>query len=495
MGATRGQIVRGMIVESLMLALAGAAGGLVMAYCSVDFLKATLPDTLPRVWAIAVDARIVLVATAVAVVSGVLCGLVPALQLSTGDVIDALRHEGRSATANPRRERIRTAFLVVEVALAAILLIGAGLFVASFTRIMRVDLGFNPTNVLTVAVSNRITVGGQKDSDARVRSQTLALQVLEAVRSSPGVRSTALVAGGLPLSGSYMTHPVKIPGRAEPFEEEDEPYLRAVTSGYLTTIGATLLTGRFIEDSDTRGAPPVVVINDEAVRRYFGGRDPVGTVIDIGGPYTVVGVVRSMRVQGPETDLRPEAYVPFVQSNQSSGDLLVRTASDPLPLVSAIKASVWSVLPNAVISEAETFDSLYAELIAARKFNVILLGIFGTLAVLIASIGIYGVMSYVVEQRTREIGVRMALGAMPRRIVVMILGRASLTTALGLAIGFGVAMWLERLVTSFLFNPTPRDPAVYASTAVAIMLVALLAVYLPARRAARVDPLVALRSE
>ena len=494
MGATRGHIVRGLIAESLMLSLAGAAGGLLMAYWSVDFLKATLPDQLPRVWAIAVDLRVILIATGAAIISGLFCGLVPALQLSTGDVVDALRGDSRSTTASPGRERVRTAFLITEVALATILLVGAGLFVASLARITRIDLGFNPENVLTVLASNRIG-SIERDPNARIRSQTLAMQSLDAVRGVAGVQSAALVAGGMPLSGSYMTHPVKVPGRAEAFAQEKESDLRAVTADYLATVGATLLSGRFIDERDTRGAPKVVVINEEAVRLYFGGRDPIGTVMELETERTVIGVVRSMRVHGPETDLRPEAYTPFLQSDQPGADLVVRTASEPMALSNAIKSAVWSVMPNAVIPEPETFATLYAELIATRKFNVILLGLFSGLAVLIASIGIYGVMSYVVEQRTREIGVRMALGAVPRRIMGMILGRATVTTAVGLALGFGAAIWLERLVTSFLFNPTPRDPTVYTASALTIMLVALVAVFVPARRASRVDPLVALRSE
>jgi predicted permease len=443
-----------------------------------------------------VDLRVATIVSIAAVASGTLCGLIPAIQLSGGDVIAVLRGGGRTATASAARQRIRTALLITEVALTAVLLVGAGLFVSSLARLMNVELGFDPANVLTVSVSpKRVPARGETAADARARSQSLMLRALDGVRGVAGVRSAALVAGGLPLSGSYMTHPVKILGRAEAFTGEDESDLRAVTPDYLATVGATLMGGRFIAGTDTRGAPAVVVLNDEAVRRYLRSRDPVGSVIELEVPRTVIGVVRGMRVHGPEVDLRPESYIPLPQSDQPGGDLVLRTGPDPQTLAPAVQAAVWSVLPTAVIPQPVTFDELYAGLIATRRFNVVLLGLFAGLSVLIASAGIYGVMAYLVEQRTREIGVRMALGAVPRRILGMILGRAALTTSVGLLLGLGSAIWVERLVAPFLFRPTPREPSVYAGAALALMLLALIAALLPARRAARVDPLIALRSE
>jgi putative ABC transport system permease protein len=496
MGATRAHIVRGILVESLVLSLAGAAGGLLVAYWSVDVLKATLPADLPRLWTVAVDFRVAAIASIVSVVCGMLCGLVPALQLSGGDVLAVLRSGGRMVTGGRARQHVRTALLITEVALATVLLIGAGFFVSSLTRLMNVDLGFDPANVLAVSVfPKQSRIEGEAPADADARVQSVVLQALDRARAIPGVQSAALVAGGLPLSGSYMTHPVKIPERAAVFDREQSADLRAVSPDYLATIGGTQVSGRFISDTDTRGAPAVVVLSDEAVRRYFGGGDPIGAVVLLEVPRTVIGVVRGMRIHGPEVEIRPEAYIPFPQSRQPGADLVLRTGPDPLTIAPAVKSAVWSVLPTTVIPEPETFGELYAGLIAMRRFNVVLLGLFGGLALLIASVGIYGVMAYLVEQRRREIGVRMALGALPRRILTMILGRAALTSGIGLFLGVAGAIWLERLLTPFLFRPTPRDPAVYGSTALLLMLLALVAALLPARRAARVDPLLALRSE
>jgi putative ABC transport system permease protein len=243
----------------------------------------------------------------------------------------------------------------------------------------------------------------------------------------------------------------------------------------------------------------VVVMNDEAARRYLGNRDPLDAQIAIESeaPRTVVGVVRGMRLLGPESDVRPEGYVPYAQSpNHSvSASLVLRTAQEPSSLIPAVKNAVWTVMPGVVIPEPQTFDEMFAALIAQRKLNMILLSIFGALAVLIASLRIYGMLAYLVEQRTKEIGVRMALGAIPSHILGMIPGRPAITIATGLAVGFLAAAWLERLIMAFVYRGIPHDPAVYGAAAVLLMTLGLLAAYLPARRAARVDPLIALRSE
>ena len=497
MGATRGQIVRGMMVESIVLALAGAAGGLMLAYWGVDILRATLPASLPRVWTIEVDLRVIAIATLAAVATGAVCGLVPAVQMSRTDVSSALRSSGRSATAAGHTQRLRSAFLITEVALATALLVGAGIFASSFIRLVNVDMGFDSTNVLSVPVSPRQPAADIALDRGAGQFQGLMLDVLDRTRALPGVQSAALVAGGVPLSGSWSSQPVHIRDRT--WEGIDEVVLKQVTSDYLTTIGATLLEGRAIAATDRKGSPFVVVLNDEAVRRYLGGVDPLGTqiVIDTDPPRTVVGVVRGMRLTGPEATVRPEAYVPFEQStNQSvSASLVVRTTMPPRALVESIKDAVWSVMPGAAIPDPITFDEMFGALVAQRKLNMILLALFGALALLISTIGVYGVLAYLVEQRTREIGVRLALGAVPGRILSMVLSRAAFMLAIGLAVGLLAAAWLERLAMAFVFRGIPHDPVVYGAAAVLLIGVGLLAAYLPARRAARVDPLIALRSE
>jgi predicted permease len=497
MGATRWQIVRGLIVESVLLALAGAAGGIALGFWGVDILRATLPAAIPRVWTIAVDLRVAIVAALTAVATGFACGLLPALQLSRTDVSNALRIGGRSATASGSRQTIRTTFLAAEVALATILLVGAGMFGASFWRVITTELGFSSDGVLHVDVMPPLPANPADFEAARQKFETSMAMALESVRPLPGVRSAALVAGGAPLTGSYSTQPVHVRGRA--YEGDDEVVVKEVTDEYLQTVAATLLEGRGPGPQDTRGAPPVVVLNEEAARRYLAGLDPIGAQVAIGAepPRTVIGIVRGMRLLGPESDIRPEAYVPYAQSAEHavSPSIVVRTEQDPAALVPAVKNAIWSVMPGVAIVEPRTFDEMYAALVAQRKLNMILLGIFAALAVLIASIGIYGMLAYVVDQRRKEIGVRMALGAVPGTVMRMILARASLTIGAGLAAGFFTAAWLERLVVAFLFRGTPHDARVYAAAGVLLFALGLVAAFIPARRAARVDPLVALRAE
>jgi predicted permease len=497
MGATRGRIIRALIVESVVLALAGAAGGLVLAFWGVEVLRATLPANLSRVSEIAVDLRVAAVAAVVALATGVLCGLLPALQTSRADAASALRGAGRSATATSRSQRVRAFFLAVEVAFAAILLIGAGVFASSFIRLVNRDLGFSLTGVISVGVNPKIPESREGFREAMRGFQTSMRQALEAIRALPGVDGAALVAGGAPLTGSWATQTVHAYGRT--FDGDDEVVLKQVTGGYFETLGATILGGRGIADADRQGAPPVIVLNEEAARKYLGARDPIGAQLALEGeaPRTVVGVARGMRLLGPETEVVPEAYVPYDQSQDHSvsASLLIRTADDPAQVLPAVKSAVWGVMPGVVIPESRTFDEMFAALIALRKLNMILLGIFGALALLIASIGIYGMLAYLVAGRTKEIGVRMALGAMPGGILRMVLGRASLTIGAGLAAGFLGAIWLERFVTSFAFRAIPHDPVVYGAAAALLMAIGLFAAFIPARRAARVDPLVALRAE
>ena len=316
MGGTRWQIVRGMVVESVVLALAGAVAGLLLAYWAVDVLRATLPAHLPRVWTVAVDLRVIGMGALVAVGSGVLCGLLPALQMSKTDLATALRGGDRTATAGTGRHRLRAVFLAAEVGLAAILLVGAGLFASSFLRVVNRDLGFATSGVITLPVQP--SSADRASDDARKAFQVSMAEVLDRVRALPGVESAALVAGGVPLTGSWASQPVHVAGRT--FANDDEAVVKQVTAEYLGTIGATVLRGRGIAAPDTAGAPGVVVLNDEAARRYFLDRDALGAqiAIDADPPRTVVGIVRGMRLLGPETEVKPEAYVPYAQSGRVS---------------------------------------------------------------------------------------------------------------------------------------------------------------------------------
>jgi len=287
---------------------------------------------------------------------------------------------------------------------------------------------------------------------------------------------------------------VKVPGTEKEFDDDDQVDIRQVTAAYADVLGMKLIRGRWIAAADTRGAQTVVVLNDEAVKRYFGDRDPVGTTVGINGERLVVGVVRGVRLGGPETQVRPEAYVAIAQDLVTGGDLVVRTTGDPEAVGPALRAIVQTALPAQSIAQPQTLESIFRRLIEQRRFNMLLLSLFGVLGIMISGAGIYGVMAYIVEQRTQEIGVRMALGAEPGGILRMVLGRATAFTMAGLVLGLGGALALSRFVTSFLFQVTGRDPVVYVAVGALLLTIALVAALIPALRASRVDPIIALRT-
>ena len=500
LGASRWDIARGLLVESLMLSLAGGACGVLFAFWGVDVLRSVLPENVPRLAEVSVDGRVLATAVTAAIGTGLLFGIVPALHASRPGVALALREGGRAQTSH-NGERLRGALVVVEVALAVVLLAGSALFVASFLRVVRVDLGLDTDRVLMMSVvrggSALLRAGGTQD-DRVMRDQTMMLDARDRVRGVPGVQAVAVKAGGAPLSGSYMTVPVQLPDRTAPaFTGDDELMLHAVTPEYLDVLRLRFRRGRWFDARDARGAAPVIVLSDDAVRRYFGSADPLGRAILLDDtPYSVVGVVGNVRHTGPEVDVRAEGYIPYAQSNQGSATLVMRTTADePFSLVPAVQAAVREVVPNARFLEPQTVDQQFARLVAQRKFNMAVLAIFGALALAIAAVGVYGLMAFLVAQRTREIGVRIALGAVPAGILRLVLRRASLLLLSGLLLGLTSAALLERLVRAFLYNAPPHDPRVYVAVACLLFGAGLVAALVPARRAARVDPLVALRAE
>jgi predicted permease len=495
LGASRWQLARGLLVESLVLSTTGTLCALVVAVWGVGVLRAALPPSLPRIAAVAIDLRVLGAAALAALVTGLLFGLAPALQCSRPDLSAGLREGGRSVAGG--RERLRSALVVAEVALAVLLVVGAGLFVSSFVRLTGVDIGLDHRNVLAVEVSPRVdTTQTGWVRQAQEQMATVAPEILARVRAIPGVDEAGLISGGLPLSGNWSRSDVRVPDREGAFEGDDSADVREVTPGYARAVRAEVRRGRHVDETDTAGAFPVIVLNEEAVRRYLGDREPLGarvTVNDV--ERTVVGVVADVRLGGPESAVRPEVYVPVSQSPIIGGDLVIRTTGDPQRLVEPVREAIWASLPDVTTPRAETMTSLLQGLVAQRHFNMIIVGLFGGLALAIVAAGIYGVMAYLVARRTQEIGVRIALGAVPTRVLAMVLRRAFTHVSLGLALGLIGAWQLSRLVESFLFQVAPHDPAVYAATAALLLGIGLIAALVPARRAARVDPLVALRAE
>jgi putative ABC transport system permease protein len=507
LGAGPWRLVRGLIVEGLMLSLGGAAIGVALAAAGVTVLRAWLPAGLRRVATIGLDLRVLAVAIGASVVTGVMFGVVPALQSARPDLTGALKDGGRSATAGGRAQLVRSVLVVAEVALAVILLVGAGLFTGSFVRLMRVDPGFDYHNVLALSVGLPLAPGQKFDDDYAARSKVYAQQVLDAVSRVQGVETAGTVNGGLPLTGSWSRTGIQLPGKDEMKSDGDPTHFyrgtgddidrRSVSPGYLQLLRVPLRKGRYLNADDRAGSPMVAVINEAAAQKYWPGQEPLGQRFTMNKKeWTVVGVVGNIHHLGPEVAPRQECYVPFAQDGQSGVTLAVRTTGDPMQTLPAVKAAIWSVnREQRLTGDTVTLERYMDRLIAQRRFNMAVLALFGVLGLVIAAIGIYGVMAYVVAQRTNEIGVRMALGATRGNVVSMVLRRAGTLMIAGLAIGAAGAWWLSATVKTFLFAVQPNDPGIFAAALAVLAAAGLLASALPARRAATVDPLIALRAE
>lgn len=494
LGASRWRILRGLLAESLVLSIAGTAMGVGLAVWGVQILRAALPPSLPRLAEVAINYRVLVAAAVAAIVVAV--GVTPVWQSVPGGIASSLSEAGRSGTAAPGRQRARFVLLVAEVALAVVLLLGAGLFVSSFVRLLRVDLGFDMTNVMAIDLSPR---GSARRGMLPARAAEAVDAALAQATRVPGVERAALVVGTPPLVAGDDRTGIVVGGKAVR-DYDDVPDDKTVTPGYFDVFHVRLIAGRaFTDDDAVPGAPASVILNDVAATRYFGQQNPVGTVVLVGGkPFTIVGVVRSVRLLGPEAELRPEIYRPLDLRQPLSSPvvtLVMRTSATPRPIGAIVRSAIQAAAPDLVFPDAENYDALFDRMIAQRRFNVWVLALFGVLAVTIAGAGIYGVMAYIVEQRTREIGVRIALGAEPSAVVLMVLSQASSSIGTGLAIGLAVGWMLSRSVQAFLFRIDPHDPVVYAGAAAVLVLAGLAAAFVPARRAARVDPMIALRAQ
>ena len=494
LGATRARIVRIIVLENVILSVAGACGGALLAYGGVSVLRAALPASVPRVASIAVDARVLAAAAAAAVVTALICSVVPAVRFSRRDVVDALRY-GRPSGGAGQRSRAGGRWLVMaEASLAIVLLVGAGLFVSSFVRVTRVDLGLDYRNVLTVPAQIRFRTFAER-TQAAERAAVMLPAVLERVRGIPGVDAAAAISGGVPLSGASIRSTLQVRGRATQLDDEVVD-VHHVSADYFTVLGIPLIEGRLLSERDARDAPKVVVLSDAAARKYFPGGDALGSVagFELETDFTVVGVVGNLRLDGPERPVRPEAYIPLAQGVVTGADLVVRTTVDPLSVAPAVKAAIWSIDPGVVIPDALPLATRLDAIIAPRKFNMLLFGLLGLVAMAIAATGIYAVLAQQVQQQSAELGLRLALGATPRQILHLVMGRAARDLAAGLGVGIVGASMLAGFVETFLFEMTPRQPVVYAGAALVLLLAGLLAALTPALRAMRTDPLRTLRS-
>jgi putative ABC transport system permease protein len=496
LGAGRARIVHQLLTESILLSLVGGTVGVLLAIWGTEFLLALAPKNLPRLSDVAVDNKVLAFTSAITLLTGVLFGLVPAWQASKPNLNDVMKDAGRGSTEGGQRKWVRSTLVVLEVASALVLLIGAGLMLKSFWQLQQVDPGFQADNALTL----KVTLPKQKYPEAPQRVAFFQ-QVLEKVKALPGVQA----------AGATSLVPVSDDDYVISFEVEDQPPLPtgtnpsanffSVSADYFKAMGIPLLRGRLLDERDTTAATHVAVINETLAQKIFPQQDPVGKRITFGRRdkntdwYQIVGVVGDVKNYGLDQATTLQIYEPFTQQTFSSMSLVVRTASDPTSLTAAIRREVLSLDKEQPISGVLTLTELLATSVAQRQFAMLLLGVFAVVALLLAAIGIYGVLSYAVTQRTHEIGIRMALGAGQREILRLVVGQGMRLALLGVGIGLAVALALMRLLASLLFEVSATDPVTFVSIALLLAGVAFLACWIPARRAARVDPLVALRCE
>jgi putative ABC transport system permease protein len=498
LGASRWRVVRQLLTESMLLSLLGGAAGLLIAYWGVPVLVAALPqnqlNAMPFLKTLSLDAGILTFSFALSLLTGLIFGLAPALQSSRLDLNEVLKEGGRNMSAGAGH-RLRSAMVVTEIALAVVLLVGAGLMMKSLLRLLQTNVGFKTDNLLTMGM----VLPPAKFTDVN-QLNNFGDQIQERVRSLPGVAGAGTV-DVLPLNGGNTTRfyidgdPVPPPGR------EIEANSRVVSDTYFQTLGVPLLAGRMFDQRDTPDKPPVVVIGKTIADRLFNGRDPVGHRIRYSSvqaaPVEIVGVVGDVKITGLDEALKPVLYYPFRQNAGPFANLVVRTDGDPVALTASVRNEIRNLEPDAAILNVNTMDQMIAQTPASfmRRFPALLISIFATVALLLASIGIYGVVSYSVSQQTHYIGVRMALGASPSDILRMVLKQGLVLAVAGVVIGIVAALGLMRLLRTLLFEVSTNDVTTFAAVAGALFIVALVACYLPARRATKVDPLVALRYE
>jgi putative ABC transport system permease protein len=497
LGAGRRRLVAQLMTESLLLSLVGAALGLLLSVWGVELLKSLKPDGIPRLDNIGMDAAVVAFTIAIALVTGILFGLVPAFTATRG-VSASLKDAGRGAVSNRGGARVRGALVVAELALAVMLLAGAGLLMRSFVKLQSVDPGFRPEQALTFDLT-------LPDVRYAEDPQRLAFfdQLLPRLRGLPGVRSASAVLG-LPLSGVDFVISFDIGGRP-PLPPADRPAMlvRVATPDYFQAVGIPLKRGRGFAEDDKEGTPRVLLITESAARQYFPNEDPIGKTIELGwgrgrgrkAGGAVVGIVGDVKDAGLSRPNPPQVYLPYRQWPVSFMTVVMKTAVPPESLTAAARAEVSAVDPNLPLSNVATLEAVVAKSISQQRFYMLLIAIFASVALVLAAIGIFGVLSYAVSQRTREIGIRMALGAQGRSVVHLIVRQAMVLALCGVAGGTIAALVVSRTMTEMLFSVTPTDPVTFASVAAVLVGVALVASYLPARRATRVDPIVALRAE
>jgi putative ABC transport system permease protein len=491
LGAGRMRLVRQMLTESAVLAVVGGALGLILAYVGVRLLPSFAPTDLPRMKDISVDIRALGFTLLVTFLTGTIFALAPALQFSKPNLNESLKEGSRGSTSGGRRQLIRSALVVLEVAMALVLLVGAGLLIKSFDRLVAVNPGFQIDHALAVEVN----IPRTKYPKDQQRSDFFS-SLLEKARALPGVQSVGAT-NVMPLGGNDYILGFQIAGRPPAASDQRvSTNYYAVSPDYFKTMGIALVKGRFFTEHDNKDSARVAVINQEMARRFFPDEDPIGQRINVtNGPDVyreIVGVVADVKHYALDVPAPPQTYEPYLQKPDSSMTLVVRTSVDPASLTGSIRQAVLEIDKDQPISASKSLDQLFSESVSRQRFAMLLLAVFAGIAMVLAAVGIYGVLSYAVAQRTHEIGIRMALGARVTDVLRLVVGRAVALTLIGIALGLGGSLLITRVMSSLLFGVTATDPFTFIAIPILLTLVSLAASYLPSRRATKVDPTIAL---
>ena len=494
LGASRSRLVRQLLTESVVLSIVGGGLGLLLAMWGIHSLVAILPASIHGAKDIGLDGTVLAFVLIVSLATGLLFGLVPAMQATKSDLNESLKEGGRGGTAGARRNRARGLLVVSEIALSLVLLIGAGLMIRSFIRLEQVNPGFDARNVLTM----RLSLPSAQYSELRKRASFFQ-QVIARIQSVPGVESAAAISR-LPLTPGNSGRGLTIEGfQSDASGNGPNADYRVISPEYFKTMGISLIKGRVFTERDNTQASDAVIVNRTLAERFFAGEDPLGKRMSIGSKddpmMQVVGVVEDVRHFGLDSQARPEFYVPYEKDPWPFMTIVVRGGSDPKSLAGAMRSEVWAVDGDLPIPDIRTIDQLLSDSVARRRFNMLLLAIFGGVALVLAAVGIYGVMSYSVTQRSHEIGIRMALGANQSDVLKLVVGQGMTLALIGVGIGLTAAFALTRVMASLLFSVGATDPLTFAVISVLLTGVALGACFVPARRATKVDPMIALRYE
>lgn len=493
LGGRRTRLVLQLLIESALLAILGGVSSLLVAFWGLRLLQAVGSHQIPGFQRPSLNAFVLVFALLASCTAGLLSGLAPALVGSSTNLIQALK-EGGVRTRSDHHHKLRRLLVLTELSLATILLTGSGLLIRSFLRLVSIDPGFDPHHLLTI----QIPLPQAKYSQPTQQSEFFT-ELLRRTHALPGVQSAALTSG-LPPGETGQLNGVAVEGRPfpAPGAAPDVP-VATVSEGYLRLMGIRLIRGREFEESDRPGTPLVAIVNQTFARQFFPGQEPISKHVKTGartGPWReIIGIAEDIRQAGLNRDSSPEIYIPYRQSPAGEMFLVIRTAFNPPSLAGAIKRDVQAIDPNQPMVDVSTMDERLAQSIGPERFNMVLLTVFAAVALCLGGTGLYGVMSYTTSQRTHEIGIRIALGAARRNIMTSVLGQAATLTVVGISMGLLGAIALTRFLTSLLFGVRPTDPVTFVSVAGVLIAVSLLASYIPARRATKVDPIVALRYE